>query len=382
MYQTAQSNTTRTLSSYLPQINPSLVLDLPKSYEKRVIKQDIKVIYRTQEELDKLTKIRFNILQHPNTMRRLAPSCLLKLIAGRWIINPSTCVIHQSRMMWEIKRYGYYKELSLRQIQRSLTILKENGCITYKKSNKKESVNRYQVTELGLELFYYVIENNESNIQYKTIDIPETISPQMEGKQKMSYALPQKQVEIAPESLGFEKNVIVNMDPIREDYNNINNNTRERFSFSKIDLNAKPIDLDHPNVVLTQSNEAVNFESREPDENGHVSTIKLGRIINKNIPEKVNNTFLGENIRKEIHDNFDFNNAKILMRVLREAKCVQFVQNRIVWSIKKIVEINERDEIPITNFELLAKNVCKKVIKKYEEEYLSTESVDNLKEAK
>jgi hypothetical protein len=370
-YQNSQSNTTTALSSYLAQISSNLVQSPPKSYKKPTLKPETRVIYRTQQELDNLTKVRFNILQHPKTLRRTASSCLLKLIVGRWLKDKNKCVIHQARMMWEIADYGYYKRLSLRQIQRALTILKSNGCITYKKSNKKESVNKYQVTELGLELFYYVINNNESEIQYKALDL--------EVEEKMSYANSQKQEETAPESFGFEKNVVVNMDLRNKNYNNINNNTRERFSFSKIDFNAEPIDLDHPPIAFTQNNEQVNFESREPDEDGMVSTIKLGRIINKKITEKV--TYLSESIRKDIRENFEFIEARIIMRALRAIDCVQFVQNRIVWAIKKIVEKHQQDETPIASFEALVINVCNKVIKNYEEEQLSTGIVDNLKEA-
>lgn len=161
MHQVAECNTSALISSYLPQNSPNL--------------PDIKVIYRTQEEVEHLETIRYAILQHKNSRRRLAAGILLKIIGGREMeCEWGACITRQSKFAQDMRGYGYDKDITTRQIKRVMASLVKHGLIRCERSDKfnYRSTYRCETTSLGRDAYFLYILNNEGPIQIKTLDLP------------------------------------------------------------------------------------------------------------------------------------------------------------------------------------------------------------------
>lgn len=160
MYHNTQSNTTRPTFSSTAQNKPK--------------ERNFNVSYRTQEHLDSLKELGFQYLRSPTTNKNKTTFALLKIIS--WdILNKGHCYIPQGSFGGLLKFYGYEKEKPVqeRQIRRALAKLRDAGFITYERKNPRErlSVNSYKVTDLGLDMYHYFIQENKWLVQLSAIEL-------------------------------------------------------------------------------------------------------------------------------------------------------------------------------------------------------------------
>jgi len=384
MYQVTQSNSPNQVSSFLSNLFSKIPEFKQKNPENTSSYTDIKVIYRTQEEIEKIQSIRYPLLQHPTTGRRSAIGCLLKLIVGREL-KLGNCITKQSTLAREIYGYGYDKLLNVRQIKRLIKKMGDLGLLSYKRSKSFRSAYRYESTSLGRDLYFYVIQNNEGQLRLKTIELSQESNVKKEEKVQMSPREVEKQVENTPESVGFELNVTSNMDI--PDLRNIHmgNNTSERFT-GKIDLSAKPIDLDEPprEILFAES-----WHISTGDADGFLSNLQLGRanyqntesnpthISNKKESMPENNTGLSRNVFIKICRNFSEEEQKAITTVLKELNCGDDIKINVINSVKNLVATILKAGNRVHSFELLAKSIVKNELKKAANKNLSTISVNN-----
>lgn len=202
MHQNQQSNPSAIISSYLPQNTPNI--------------PDIKVIYRTQEEIERLETIRYTILQHKKSRRRLAAGVLLKIIGWREMEGErGECVTRQEKFGSELHQFGYDKNITARQIKRVMASLVKHGLIRCERSYKYNyrSVYRCETTSLGRDAYFLYIKNNEGPIQIKTLDLPtksvdnDCITQKNCGTEiKMAPRNPLNLVKNESKSVQFQKN--------------------------------------------------------------------------------------------------------------------------------------------------------------------------------
>jgi hypothetical protein len=201
-YQISQCNPSDLISSYLPQNTSNL--------------PDIIVRYRTKEQVDHLESIRYSILQHKKSRRRLAASILLKIIGGREMeCEWGACITRQEKFGSKMREFGYDKDLTARQIKRVMASLVKHGLIRCERSNLRNyrSTYRCETTSLGRDAFFYYIKNNEGPIQIKILDLPtksvdnDCITHKNCGSEiKMAPRNPLKLVKNCTKSVQFQKN--------------------------------------------------------------------------------------------------------------------------------------------------------------------------------
>lgn len=328
MYHNSQSNTTSRYFSSPSKINSNSVnnFDPPPELLSSIHEQI--VIYRTQEQINKLQVILNSVLKHKNTGRRSAESYFLKMIIGRQQ-KLGHCIVRQSKIGADMFNYGYNKVLKEKQIGRIGKKVEEAGLLIRtrtKKTNGQKAAYKYEATRLGLDLYYFYIMNNKSNIKIETLELPSSSVDNLGVKikcpvlnEKMSGGEPLK----TPMITGVvKKNVRSNMDikkyknininiirvgclgikiaPLSDSYHKtiplleekaMSNTQVEQpklrllvsdpfvSTSGKIDYNAAPIDLDNPPTDVLLFNWDHNCTEENPN------TIRLGKVNYQN-PER------------------------------------------------------------------------------------------------
>ena len=375
----------------------------------------------TASQLNSVADIRFPLLQHPNSGRLSSAYFLFKMIAGR-IEKFGNCITKQSRFAYDILNYGYNKLLTPRQIRRLSEELAEAGLIEFERSGKMRSVYSYQVTELGWDVFYLFVKNNDKSIP------PPPVGKMWESKKppknKKMSALESPKSPMIP--VPVEKNVRSNIHTRNKDIN-INNHTRwapvdkkslvqpissfvnfnmEREKMSqpiaeepkscpqpsvppgimsgKIDWNAKPIDLDGPpmDILLSSS-----------DTQTRGSTIQLGKPNYRasDAPKEnwksdtqtkptysVKESVLSSSIFFMISQT-EFSNAdKItLQNILRNFEADEAVKVKIINDmVERVTNVRKSGHV-VTNFQLMAKSLVNSEIRSQRTKKLSPISVGN-----
>jgi len=222
MYYTTQNNTNSNSFSSLPPKNRNF--------------DDFKVIYRTQYKLDNLSDIAKKHLKLKSSSQLNSAGNLFKIIIGR-IQNCGRCITKQVTFAESMRQYNNKRDLSSRQIRRLIVILKDLGLITYKRSGQKwGSVYQYEATQLGNDMYYYVIYRNIHDIKFIPLELStasvDNLGTESEPdfqSEKMS-AIGDFEGLMNPWNLEApKKNVRYNIDiNIRNINININNHTRGR----------------------------------------------------------------------------------------------------------------------------------------------------------
>jgi len=381
MYQSSQCNSFNQVSSYLPENNSK--------------NTDLKVIYRTQEYINTLEDIRYAVLQNRKTLRKSSASVLLKIISSR---NEKfgNCITRQTVLADEMIKFGYHKRITEKQISRIANKLRDSGLITFIRTIKKngyKATYSYKLTELGREIYFYVIKNNESNLQIKVLESTtksvDNCSPLNKLSEYLSKMSGPKPVQSLYKSMVENKNVRSN---INIPYLNLHTHTRwtqnknsevkvieEEKKYSFIDLKAEPIDIDEPPFEFLQKNNYPYLESfQEEIKSGNIKicsfsdpdhlTVKdMIRIKHEEPPVKmssipINKTKLSHEVYQFLWKNFNGIQFNIVCEILENTRASGAVKMNIIESLKQLVANLTKRNKPIRNFYGLAYSITNKVL--------------------
>jgi hypothetical protein len=271
----------------------------------------------------------------------------------------------------ELINFGYDKNIGPRQVKRLVREFEELGLIEKERSTSHYmSVNRYVTTQFGVDVYNYIINNNLGLAKIRLL----------EARNDMQQK--------APENIGLEKNVPKNIPPLikekdmdmglsRRDntrwVNESSTQTNETVPDvpvvpwrSKLDLNAKPIDLDDPEWILS---------SREPDRNlyrhsdGTMGTIQLFRpgAVPRAEPVRSNVHQLQPRDKPELSaeklsKNFRGPELDMLNEILTFCNRDEAAKLCFVTSMVEVVVKIRSEGRKVMNFSSLARAISKKVL--------------------
>ncbi len=167
--------------------------------------------YITNEHFDFLQELSTKFLFFASGDKKISFGAL-KLICSR-DLKYGSCITKQQVMAKEVCNFGSSKVVGERQLRRILEKLREAGLITYERSGKKRSANRYEATALGRELYFLFIQDNRDYIQYKlsTKSVDKSVDNRL-PVDKVIHKIPVSSFQNCPNSVQFKLNVLSNMD--------------------------------------------------------------------------------------------------------------------------------------------------------------------------
>lgn len=162
---------------------------------------EVNTLSEKSYSIEALELLRNDIFYHKNSKRILSTHILFKLLAGRYL-TCDFCRTKQRNLGKEMIKFGYKKNLAVRQIQTLITRLTEAGLITYKRESKRATYD-YELTDLGVAAHNYYIDAKKTAPQTKKT------APQINSQTSMIPGVQQKNcVSIYPYPYLISKNNI------------------------------------------------------------------------------------------------------------------------------------------------------------------------------
>lgn len=201
---------------------------LPHKTEKTL---EFNVSYRTQEYLDELTTLHWKYLQNKRSKLIKAPFAIIKRMGG--LLNKyGNCEVSQHKFGKELSKFGCNKNKNIqeRQVRRHLSKLREAGIVTYSRKNPDQdhSINTYQLTQLGMDLYHYCVQNNNWMTKLKVLELSPKPVDNFFDDQKKTGAFAKNDrwggVKKPNDSVVFGHKNAKNDRYISNIYKNINNN--------------------------------------------------------------------------------------------------------------------------------------------------------------
>lgn len=167
-------NQVQIVSNYLPQINtPDTNLFNYRKPSDSQEASNVQVLTRTKEYMEQMFDIIMPPLKHENSTRLKSALFLLKIIVGRDIKGKDReCVTKQAELGADMRKFGYSKDLSDRQIRRLILFLKSLDLITYERTGGKRSVYRYTPSQMAYDIYFYFIQRNKDFIKIECPELP------------------------------------------------------------------------------------------------------------------------------------------------------------------------------------------------------------------
>ncbi len=320
-------------------------VNLPKQVnslnsENTAKKPSFNVSYRTQEQLDHIESFRHPLLEHHRTRKKSSAFALLKLIAGRHLNGLwQCCKTSQITLGEELYNFEHNKSVGDRQIRRLLTTLKKEGLITYfNPSGKFKEVKIAAPTELGLDVYRYIILNNRSHVRLALLNR----TPQKPINSIVLDELPKPQKE----------NVRHYMDPynIRSHIHTLSDLV-QRFDsgYKKIDLSCPILSYDELQNEVLQVKRQI-FQDK----------------IACNAPEKqlntvkINYSCLPYSVFNMLHKNFHGEQADILCELLENTEASEGFKINFIESFKELLGIIAQSKKDVASFGGLAYSTLQK----------------------
>jgi hypothetical protein len=333
-------------------------------------KPSFNVSYRTQEQLDHIESFRHPLLEHHRTRKKSSVFALLKLICGRHLHGEwKMCKTNQINLGKSLPLFQHNKSVGERQVRRLLTTLSEKGLINYYSVNGKFKEVKVAVpTQLGMDVYRYIILSNRSNVRLAKMNR----EPQKPINSIVLDEVPELKKENVRHDMGFCLKTLPDMDMENTRMNEIKTQR-------KIDLNAPPLSYEELQGAHLHANVCPYPEKIEPKAANEPDvhwTEKLQEGMRLSTIRK-NDTMLPHAVFQMLDKNFRDEQADILCKLLLMTNECQATKISIIECVKAAMTRQYLKGEKVLNFEAFANSIMRRYLKRLYPTDLPTENVDN-----